>query len=109
LERTREQLAELQALLDELPGIFERKFEQRLQPFVERQRQLAEENLALRERIQRVLAPAPAEPAASPGHQGTAGAGTGGEARGPSLPAVQRFNRLRAASRRLKGSDDRVA
>jgi len=109
LERTREQLAELQALLDELPGIFERKFEQRLQPFMERQRLLAEENLALRERIQRVVAPAPAEPAPSPEHQGTAGAGTAEEARGPSLPAVQRFNRLRAASRRLKDSDDRVA
>ena len=94
LESARQQLADLQALLDELPGIFERKFEQRLQPFLERQRLLAEDNRALRERIQGLLAPAAAEPV---------------DTRGPTLPAVQHFNRPRASSQRLSGSDDRVA
>ncbi len=97
LAASQRQLAELQALLDELPEIFERKFEQRLQPFLERQRLLAEENLELRDRLQRQLPPPPTEAAAEPPRGG------------PSLPAVQPLNRLKAATQRLMGPNDRVA
>jgi len=96
LAASQRQLAELQALLDELPEIFERKFEQRLQPFLERQRLLAEENLELRDRLQGQLPPPPAETAA-------------GSRGGPSLPAVQPLHRLKAATQRLMGPNDRVA
>jgi len=96
LAASQHQLAELQALLDELPEIFERKFEQRLQPFLERQRLLAEENIELRGRLQRQLPSPPTE--------------TGAASRGePSLPAVQPFHRLQAATQRLMGPNDRVA
>jgi hypothetical protein len=93
LAASQRQLAELQALLDELPEIFERKFEQRLQPFLERQRLLAEENLELRDRLQRQLPPPPAELPRG----------------GPALPAVQPINRLQAATQRLMGPHNRVA
>lgn len=96
LAASQHQLAELQALLDELPEIFERKFEQRLQPFLERQRLLVEENLELRDRLQRQLPSPPTE--------------TGAASRGePSLPAVQPLHRLQAATQRLMGPNDRVA
>jgi hypothetical protein len=96
LAASQHQLAELQALLDELPEIFERKFEQRLQPFLERQRLLAEENIELRDRLQRQLPSPPTE--------------TGAASRGePSLPAVQPLHRLQAATQRLMGPNDRVA
>jgi hypothetical protein len=96
LAASQRQLAELQALLDELPEIFERKFEQRLQPFLERQRLLAEENIELRDRLQRQLPSPPTE--------------TGAASRGePSLPAVQPIHRLQAATQRLMGPNDRVA
>lgn len=49
LEATRHQVAELETLLAELPAIFERKFQQQLQPVQERTRLLAEEHQALRE------------------------------------------------------------
>jgi D-mannonate dehydratase len=75
LEQSLGQLAELDQLIVELPGIFERKFAQRLQPLLERQRLLSEDNHALREHLQRVLPPAregqarlgprPADPAGS--------------------------------------------
>jgi hypothetical protein len=96
LAASQHQLAELQALLDELPEIFERKFQQRLQPFLERQRLLAEENLELRDRLQRQLPPTPAE---------TETTSRGG----PSLPAVQPLHRLQAATQRLMDPKDRVA
>ena len=96
LAASQHQLAELQALLDELPEIFERKFQQRLQPFLERQRLLAEENIELRDRLQRQLPSPPTE--------------TGAASRGePSLPAVQPLHRLQAATQRLMGPNDRVA
>jgi len=44
LERAQQQIAELEALLAELPGIFERKFNQRLEPILERQRLLSADN-----------------------------------------------------------------
>ena len=58
LEQSVAQLAELDQLIVELPGIFERKFAQRLQPLLERQRLLSEDNHALREHLQLGLPPA---------------------------------------------------
>ena len=58
LEQSLAQLAELDQLIVDLPGIFERKFAQRLQPLLERQRLLSEDNHALREHLQLVLPPA---------------------------------------------------
>ena len=72
LAEARLQIAELETLLEEIPEIFERKFEQRLQPVLERQERLLEDNSELRLQIQR-LAPAPGEvrlrfnPEATPG------------------------------------------
>ncbi|MCX5945567.1 MAG: hypothetical protein NTZ53_09795 [Cyanobacteria bacterium] len=58
LEQSLGQLAELEQLIVDLPGIFERKFAQRLQPLLERQRLLSDDNHALRERLQLALPPA---------------------------------------------------
>ncbi len=58
LADSQQQLAELEQLVVELPAIFERKFAERLQPLLDRQRLLSEDNHALRERLQLVLAPA---------------------------------------------------
>ena len=55
-----EQLAELDQLVVELPGIFERKFAERLQPLLDRQRLLSEDNHVLRQRLQLLLPPAQA-------------------------------------------------
>ncbi|MFM2173120.1 MAG: hypothetical protein RLZZ54_1047 [Cyanobacteriota bacterium] len=60
LAEARLQIAELEALLDEIPEIFERKFEQRLQPVLERQERLLDDNTDLRQQIQ-LLAPVPGE------------------------------------------------
>lgn len=49
----------MQALLAELPGIFERKFQQRLEPILQQQHQLQEENSGLRDQM-RQLPPAAA-------------------------------------------------
>lgn len=46
-----ERLAELERLLQELPGLFERKFRQRLEPLLEREHLLREENDWLRARL----------------------------------------------------------
>ena len=54
-EQTEARLAEMEALLEELPGIFERKFSQRLQPVLERQQLLMEENQRLRAQVERPL------------------------------------------------------
>jgi ABC-type transporter Mla subunit MlaD len=64
LASTRAQLQQLQDLLAELPGIFERKFQQRLEPVLQQQHQLQEENSGLREQL-RQLPPATA-PVPSP-------------------------------------------
>lgn len=55
LEQGLAQLAELDQLIVDLPGIFERKFAQRLQPLLESQRLLSEDNHALREHLQLAL------------------------------------------------------
>jgi hypothetical protein len=60
LAEARLQISELEALLEDLPEIFERKFSQRLQPVLERQEQLLADNRTLHQQIQR-LAPAPGE------------------------------------------------
>ncbi len=64
LEQGLAQLAELDQLIVDLPGIFERKFAQRLQPLLERQRLLSDDNHALRER-QALLDQRPGVPAGS--------------------------------------------
>ena len=56
LERARQQIAELEALLAELPGIFERKCSERLEPILERQRLLSAEKEQL-EQSQHQLKP----------------------------------------------------
>jgi hypothetical protein len=60
LEDAKHQIAQLESLLEELPEIFERKFQQRLQPVMERQQQLLADKRHLQQHIQR-LAPAPGE------------------------------------------------
>ena len=66
LERAQQQIAELEALLAELPGIFARKFSQRLEPILERQRLLSADNERLQQGSQReeplVLPLQPAQP-----------------------------------------------
>lgn len=59
-EQTNAQLQELEALLEELPGIFERKFEQRLQPVLDQQQLLIAENERLRAQVERLM-PQPGE------------------------------------------------
>lgn len=51
----RQELASMQALLDDLPGIFESKFENRLQPLLEQRQRLLEGNQELREQLSRLL------------------------------------------------------
>jgi hypothetical protein len=55
LEVTRRQKSELEAMVSELPEIFERKFKERCAPILERQRLLIEENQWLRQTLQHVL------------------------------------------------------
>jgi hypothetical protein len=92
LAEARLQIAELEALLEELPDIFERKFEQRLQPVLERQERLLNDNTDLRQQIQ-MLAPVPGEvglrfnPGAAPA------SGTPALPQLPSGPAMQRVGR----------------
>ncbi len=70
LADTRQQMGELEALIGDLPGIYERKFAQQLQPLLEQERLLLQQNLLLRDQLQRALpstasrlhlAPAPAQ------------------------------------------------
>jgi hypothetical protein len=81
LEAARAELAALEDLLEELPGIFEAKFRQRLLSLLDQQHLLAEENRQLRERL---LAPARPEPT-----------------RGRLLPRLPQWLPRRAAQRRL--------
>lgn len=55
LEAARGQLTDLEGLLGELPQIFESKFQERLQPMLEQQRLIAEENEDLLEKVRHVL------------------------------------------------------
>ena len=51
LADTRERIAAMEALLEELPAIFEAKFRQRLQPLLEQQQRLLSENADLRQQL----------------------------------------------------------
>ncbi|MEX1324186.1 MAG: hypothetical protein AB1Z21_08380 [Synechococcaceae cyanobacterium] len=75
LAACRQELASMRALLDDLPQIFESKFENRLQPLLEQKQRLLEGNQGLREQLSRLQpggkpiagslmpAPVPAPPA----------------------------------------------
>ncbi|MCT0224312.1 hypothetical protein [Synechococcus sp. CS-1328] len=62
LASTRAELEAMQELLQELPEIFERKFQQRLQPLLAHQQRLLSENEGLRSQM-RLLRPADPAPA----------------------------------------------
>ncbi|MEY3735499.1 MAG: hypothetical protein RLZZ624_558, partial [Cyanobacteriota bacterium] len=64
LERTRRDNEQLQALLEELPEIFERKYQQRLEPLLEHQYRLLEDNALLMDQLRQLQGADPA--AASP-------------------------------------------
>jgi vacuolar-type H+-ATPase subunit I/STV1 len=51
LAKTREELQAMQTLLEELPALFEDKFRQRLQPMLEQQQRLLEDNATLRQHL----------------------------------------------------------
>ena len=56
LSEARERLAEMEELLRDLPEIFERKFQQRLQPLLERHDRLLEDNQQLRQQMRQLTA-----------------------------------------------------
>ena len=91
---TREQLSEVQALLEELPAIFEQRFLGRLEPLLEQRRALLGETAELRShllelqrsgRALRALEGAPASAAPSLRQRLLAALGRAGEA-GPGQP-----------------------
>ena len=92
LAEARLHIAALEALLEELPDIFERKFKQRLQPVLERQERLLNDNADLQQQIQ-MLAPVPGEVRLrfSPGAIQASGAPALPQL--PSRPAVPRVGR----------------
>jgi hypothetical protein len=51
LAETRARIAAMEALLEELPGLFERKFRQRLQPLLDQQQRLLNDNADLRQQL----------------------------------------------------------
>lgn len=55
LEAARNQLANYQSLLKDLPELYERKFEERLQPIRDHNRALSQEGAVLREQLDRAL------------------------------------------------------
>ena len=56
LSEARQRLAEMEELLRDLPEIFERKFQQRLQPLLERHERLLEDNQQLRQQMRQLTA-----------------------------------------------------
>jgi len=66
LAANRRKISELEELINEVPAIYERKFDQKLQPLVEDVRLLSERNQALREQLRHALSPAAAEAATPP-------------------------------------------
>lgn len=68
LAANRRKISDLEELINEVPAIYERKFDQKLQPLVEDVRLLSERNQALREQLRHALSPAAdaAAPAATP-------------------------------------------
>ncbi len=82
LADVRQHIEELEALIGELPEIYERKFEQQLQPLLAQERLLLQQNLLLRDQLQRalpgtasrlLLAPAPGQAPAGPVQGGRTG------------------------------------
>jgi hypothetical protein len=71
LADTRQHIDELEALIGELPEIYERKFEQQLQPLLEQERLLRQQNVLLLDQLQRALPAAASRrllaPALAPG------------------------------------------
>lgn len=118
LEASQRQIAELEELLNDLPTIFERKFGERIEPLIERQRLLLDENHALHDRLSRLLPQAgetggsaaavePPEPTPEPVAETQAPEDqTPGQ---PSLPSLPDLRRGRAATSRLMGQNGRVA
>ena len=88
LARTREELQAMQALLEDLPSVFENKFRQRLQPLLEQHQRLLSENTVLRQHL----------------HQLQPGVGTGPQP--VLLPQQQERPRLRRALRHAFGLAD---
>jgi len=85
LAATRGKISELEELINEVPEIYERKFDQKLQPLVEDVRLLSERNQALREQLRHALSPAAADaapPLATPAVPDAEAA-----ANGPAAPA----------------------
>lgn len=64
LAASQEEVQELSAMLEDLPEIFERKFQQRLQGVLDQQRLLIAENSSLRDRLFGLLPAAATEPTA---------------------------------------------
>jgi len=65
LEAARNQLANYQSLLRDLPELYERKFEERIRPIRDHNRALSQEGAVLREQLDRALPAAP-----QPQHRG---------------------------------------
>ena len=51
LQDTRRRIAALESLLDDLPELFESRFRQRLQPLLEQQQNLLQNNATLRQQL----------------------------------------------------------
>lgn len=107
LEAARERRDSYQALLKDLPDIFEGRFRDRLRPLQQRNEQLLVEGATLREQLRRSLPqgrakpaespPAAAEPMApapsgqgDPGHSPLATTARGADSQSPSPPAIDR-------------------
>ena len=93
LAEARLRLSEMEELLRDLPEIFERKFQQRLQPLLERQDRLLEDNQHLRQQMRQLTATnvemrqlPPAAPAATPAPTSPAPAAPAEALQLPTLP-----------------------
>ena len=61
LADTRARIAAMEALLEELPGIFEAKFRERLQPLLDQQQHLLSQNADLRQQLLLLQSSAPSK------------------------------------------------
>ncbi len=103
LADTRRHIAELEALISDLPAIYERKYAQQLQPLLDQERLLLQQNLLLRDQLQRAMpgmaarlllapaaAPSPPTPAPAPPPPAPATAVPGPDrGAGPRQPPAQ--------------------
>ena len=88
LADTRQHIDELEALIGELPEIYERKFEQQLQPLLEQERLLRQQNLLLRDQLQRALPAAPSRRLLAPAPAAAAAPEQQPAVPGPGMAAV---------------------